>query len=117
MTDRLVQKVNADPHFAGAFTLFRANTPPLYVDIDRTKVEAMHIPIGDVFTTLQVEMGGLYVNQFNRFGRTWWVAAGPPRASAPRPPRSSKCRCAKARARWSPWARWPAFTTPPAHSW
>ncbi len=75
MTDQLIQKINADPHFAGAFTLFRANTPQLYVDIDRTKVEALQIPIDDVFRTLQVYMGGMYVNQFNRFGRTWWVAA------------------------------------------
>jgi multidrug efflux pump len=72
-TDALVQKVNADPHFAGAFTQFRAATPQVYVDIDRTKVEALHVPIGDVFTTLQVYMGGLYVNQFNKFGRTWEV--------------------------------------------
>ncbi len=75
MTDRLVQKLNTDKHFAGAFTLFRANTPQLYVDIDRTKVEALQVPIDDVFKTLQVYMGGMYVNQFNRFGRTWWVAA------------------------------------------
>jgi multidrug efflux pump len=74
-TDQLLQKLNTDPHFAGAFTVFRANTPQLYVDIDRAKVESLHTPIEDVFTTLQVYMGGLYVNQFNLFGRTWWVAA------------------------------------------
>ncbi len=72
-TDALVQKVNADPHFVAAFTQFRAATPQIYVDIDRTKVEALHVPIGDVFTTLNVYMGGLYVNQFNKFGRTWQV--------------------------------------------
>jgi multidrug efflux pump len=75
MTDRLVARANHDPHFAGVFTLFRANTPQLFADIDRTKVEALHVPIQDVFTTLQVYMGGVYVNQFNRFGRTWWVVA------------------------------------------
>jgi multidrug efflux pump len=74
-TDQMLQKLNADPHFAGAFTVFRANTPQLYVNIDRAKVESLQTPIEDVFTTLQVYMGGLYVNQFNRFGRTWWVAA------------------------------------------
>jgi multidrug efflux pump len=72
-TDELVRRVNADPHFAGVFTLFRAHTPQLFIDIDRTKVEALQVPIQDVFTTLQVYMGGLYVNQFNRFGRTWQV--------------------------------------------
>jgi multidrug efflux pump len=53
--------------------LFRANTPQIYVDIDRTKVQSLGVPIQDVFTTLQVFMGGLYVNDFNAFGRTWEV--------------------------------------------
>src|SRR5262249_55001447 len=67
------------------FTLYRARTPQLFVDVDRTKVESLQVPIQDVFTTLQVYMGGLYVNQFNRFGRTWEVqvqAAPSFRASA-----------------------------------
>jgi multidrug efflux pump len=84
-TDRLIQAANADPHFAGVFTIFRANTPQVYVDIDRTKVEALQVPIQDVFTSLQVYMGGLYVNDFNKFGRTWEVqveAAPAYRASA-----------------------------------
>src|SRR5579871_2472148 len=72
-TDELIQKANGDPHYAGVFTLFRANVPQLYVDIDRTKVESLQVPIQDVFTTLQVYMGGLYVNDFNAFGRTWEV--------------------------------------------
>src|SRR5262249_18277708 len=75
VTDQLVQRANADPHFAGVFTLFRANTPQLFADIDRTKAESLQVPIQDVFTTLQVYMGGLYVNQFNAFGRTWQVIA------------------------------------------
>jgi multidrug efflux pump len=74
-TDRLVRKLSTEPQFSGVFTLFRANTPQLFVDINRTKVESLQVPLGDVFTTLQVEMGGLYVNQFNLFGRTWWVVA------------------------------------------
>jgi multidrug efflux pump len=73
MTERLVEKANADPHFAGAFTQYRAATPQLFVDIDRAKVESLQVPIRDVFTTLQVDMGGLFVNQFNKFGRTWQV--------------------------------------------
>jgi multidrug efflux pump len=72
-TDKLVQKANADPHFAGVFTLYRAHIPQLYVDIDRTKVESLQVPVQDVFTSLQVYMGGLYVNQFNKFGRVWQV--------------------------------------------
>jgi multidrug efflux pump len=72
-TDDLVDAANRDGRFAGVFTLFRANTPQIYLDIDRTKVESLDVPIQDVFTTLQVYMGGLYVNDFNKFGRTWQV--------------------------------------------
>ena len=56
-------------------TVFRANTPQLYVDIDRTKCKTMGVPLSDVFDALQVEMGGLYVNDFNQFGRTFQVNA------------------------------------------
>ncbi len=73
MTDALVKRANADPHFAGVFTLYRAFTPQLFADIDRVKVQSLQVPLADVFTTLQVFMGGLYVNQFNKFGRTWQV--------------------------------------------
>jgi multidrug efflux pump len=69
----LVGRANADPHYAGVFTLYRAHTPQLFVDIDRAKVQSLQVPIQDVFTTLQVYMGGYYVNQFNKFGRTWQV--------------------------------------------
>ncbi len=72
-TDALVQRLNSDPRFAGAFTVFRSATPSLFVDINRTKVEALQIPIQDVFTTLNVYMGGLYVNQFDQFGLVWQV--------------------------------------------
>ncbi len=72
-TDALVQRLNSDPRFAGAFTLFRSATPGLFVDINRSKVQALQIPMQDVFTTLNVYMAGLYVNQFNQFGLTWQV--------------------------------------------
>ncbi len=72
-TDGFVRRLNADPRFAGSFTLFRSAVPGLYIDIDRTKIEALQIPLQDVFTTLNVYMGGLYVNQFNAFGMTWQV--------------------------------------------
>ncbi len=59
MTDQLVQRANADPHFAVVFTLYRAHTPQIFVDIDRAKVQSLQVPMQDVFTTLQVYMGGL----------------------------------------------------------
>jgi multidrug efflux pump len=73
MTDQLVERARTDPHYAVVFTLYRAHTPQLFVDIDRAKVQSLQVPIQDVFTTLQVYMGGLYVNQFNKFGRVWQV--------------------------------------------
>jgi multidrug efflux pump len=57
----------------GLFNGFRAQTPQLYADIDRTKVRTMGVALTDVFDTLQVYLGGYYVNDFNRFGRTWQV--------------------------------------------
>ncbi len=73
MTDRLVEKANADPAFAAVFTQYRAHTPQLFMDIDRVKVQSLKVAFNDVFMTLQAQMGGLYVNQFNKFGRTWQV--------------------------------------------
>ena len=93
MTDQLVQEANADPDFAGVFTLYRAHTPQLFVDIDRAKVQSLLVPIQKVFTTLQVYMGGYYVNQFNKFGRTWQVniEADPGSRTVARRPQAALC--------------------------
>jgi multidrug efflux pump len=55
------------------FTSFRARTPWLELDIDRTKAKTIGVSMDDVFEALQVYMGSYYVNDFNRFGRTWQV--------------------------------------------
>jgi multidrug efflux pump len=55
------------------FTVFRANTPQLYIDLNRDQCQTMGIDPHDVFSTLQVYLGSFYVNDFNRFGRTWQV--------------------------------------------
>ena len=57
----------------GLFNSSRANTPWLYLDIDRTKCMALGVPVSDLFNTLQVYLGSYYVNNFNEFGRTWQV--------------------------------------------
>jgi multidrug efflux pump subunit AcrB len=51
----------------------RADTPWLYLEIDRTKCMALCVNVSDVFNTLQVYLGSYYVNNFNLFGRTWQV--------------------------------------------
>ena len=73
--DDLIRTGNQQPGLVGLFTVFRANTPQLYVDIDRTKCKTMGVALNDVFDALQVDLGGLYVNDFNQFGRTWQVNA------------------------------------------
>jgi multidrug efflux pump len=71
--DTLARKGNETPGLVGLFNSFRANTPQLYIDVDRTKCKSMGIPLNDVFNALQVYLGGYYVNDFNQFGRTWQV--------------------------------------------
>jgi multidrug efflux pump len=61
------------PGILGTLNGFRSNTPQMFVDIDREKVKTLGIPLQDVFTTLQVQLGGAYANDFNQFGRTWQV--------------------------------------------
>jgi multidrug efflux pump len=57
------------------FSIFRANTPQFYIDLNRDQCQTMGVNPHDVFDTLQVYLGSLYVNDFNRFGRTWQVVA------------------------------------------
>ncbi len=59
----------------GLKSMFRANSPQLYVNVNRTNCKTMNVALSDVFETLQVELGGLYVNDFNEFGRSWQVNA------------------------------------------
>lgn len=74
-TDNLVARAREEKGLVGVFTMFRANTPQVYVDIDRTKCKSMGVALSDVFNTLQTNLGAYYVNDFNQFGRTWQVNA------------------------------------------
>ena len=71
--DNLAAKGNQQPGLVGLFDGFRARTPQLYVDVDREKVKTTGAPLTDVFDALQAYLGSYYVNDFNRFGRTWQV--------------------------------------------
>src|SRR5437868_3481283 len=71
--DNLAAKGNQQPGLVGLFDGFRARTPQLYVDVDREKVKKMGVQLSDVFDALQAYLGSYYVNDFNRFGRTWQV--------------------------------------------
>jgi len=71
--DNLAAKGNQQPGLVGLFEGFRARTPQLYVDVNREKVKTMGVPLNSVFDALQAYLGSFYVNDFNRFGRTWQV--------------------------------------------
>jgi multidrug efflux pump len=71
--DELAAKGNQQPGLVGLFDGFRARTPQLYAEIDRKKVKSMGVALNDVFDALQAYLGSYYVNDFNRFGRTWQV--------------------------------------------
>ena len=64
-----------EPRLAGLFSSFQINVPQLRIDVDRAKVKRQNVKLSDVFDTLQVYLGSLYVNDFNRFGRTYQVVA------------------------------------------
>ena len=61
------------PELAGLFSSWQVNTPQLFADIDRTKARQLGVPITDVFETMQIYLGSLYANDFNKFGRTYSV--------------------------------------------
>jgi multidrug efflux pump len=74
-TDAYVQAAKQQPELTGVFSTFRASTPQLYANVDRVKTQKLNVPMGDLFDTLQVYLGSVYVNDFNRFGRTFQVRA------------------------------------------
>jgi len=69
----LLVAANQEPRLAGVFTTFAASTPQLYLELDRQKAQILGVQVADVFEALQGTLGGLYVNDFNVFGRTWQV--------------------------------------------
>jgi len=64
---------NKDPMLGGAQSLWRAGVPQLSVDVDREKAKALGVTLEDLYGTLAATMGSYYVNDFNKFGRTWQV--------------------------------------------
>ena len=71
----LIGKGYQTPALAGLFSTFTVNVPQLDADVDREKAKTEGVPLGNLFDTLQIYLGSLYVNDFNRFGRTYEVIA------------------------------------------
>jgi len=61
------------PELTSVTSLFSASAPQVFADVDRDKVLKQGVAVGDVYLTLQTFLGGLFLNQFNRFGRQWRV--------------------------------------------
>jgi multidrug efflux pump len=69
----VVEAAREEPQLRDVFTGFRADTPWLFLDIDRDAAQARGVEIAEIINSLQVYFGSLYVNDFNLFGRTWQV--------------------------------------------
>ncbi|WP_213881141.1 efflux RND transporter permease subunit [Pseudomonas sp. dw_358] len=72
-TQNIIAKSRSVPELAGLFTSYTVNVPQVEANIDREKAKTLGVPISDIFDTLQVYLGSLYANDFNRFGRTYQV--------------------------------------------
>ncbi len=69
----VIAKSREVPELAGLFSSYQVNVPQVDADIDREKAKTHGVAISDIFDTLQVYLGSLYANDFNRFGRTYQV--------------------------------------------
>ena len=72
-TNHLLSKIMETGKAVYAFTSFDANTPMLYLDINRDKAEAMNVSINSIFSALQSQLGSYYINDFNKYGKTYKV--------------------------------------------
>ena len=68
-------KAYGNPALAGVYSNYNVNVPQLYADLDRTKAQQLGLPIDEIFRTMQIYLGSIYVNDFNQFGRTYQVVA------------------------------------------
>jgi hydrophobe/amphiphile efflux-1 (HAE1) family protein len=73
VADSLVQAAQKRPELTNVRNTFRANVPSYNIDVDIPKVQTLGIPVTGIYDALQTFLGGLYVNDFNTFGRTWQV--------------------------------------------
>lgn len=73
MANEMITDSRSQSGLARLNTTFRAGVPQLFAEIDRTKAKILDVPLNDVFSTLQAYLGSAYVNDFNKFGRTWQV--------------------------------------------
>ncbi len=73
VAQQFIGRMAKDPTFLQVNTLWRSNAPQLYVDVNRERAKAVGVPLDDLFGTVAATLGTFYVNDFNRYGRTWQV--------------------------------------------
>jgi multidrug efflux pump len=69
----LVANANRDPRLARVFSTYSASKPSIFLNIDREKAQALGLGVAEVFNALQATLGGIFINNFNLFGRIWQV--------------------------------------------
>ncbi|MGH9410774.1 MAG: efflux RND transporter permease subunit, partial [Vicinamibacterales bacterium] len=82
---KFLEAARKRPELTSVTSQFTANVPEMYANVDRDKVLKQGVALGDVYQTMQAFLGGVFVNQFNRFGRQWrvFLEAEAPERSAP----------------------------------
>ncbi len=73
VTQQFIAAASQSPKLGMVNTFWRANVPQLFVDVDREKAKSLGVPLDDIFATLAATLGSYYVNDFNKYGRTWQV--------------------------------------------
>ncbi len=71
--DEIVKEANQDPRISHAFTTFAINYPMYDITIDREKANALGVNMADLFSTMQIYLGSVYVNDFTKFGKVFRV--------------------------------------------
>ncbi|MGJ8676594.1 MAG: efflux RND transporter permease subunit [Akkermansiaceae bacterium] len=72
---QIAMAANAEPSIAQSFTSYRSSVPQYYAEVNRTKAKMLNVPLSNVFSTMQIYLGSLYVNDINLLGRTYRVTA------------------------------------------
>jgi len=73
VSQQFIGRLGKDPTFVQVNTLWRANAPQLHVDVDRERAKAAGVPLDELFGAVSATLGTYYVNDFNKYGRTWQV--------------------------------------------
>lgn len=73
--NKVKEKAYASPELTGIFSSYNVNFPQIFANVDRTKAEQLGVSVDELFRTMQIYLGSMYVNDFNQFGRTYQVIA------------------------------------------